>query len=132
MLKQLSYYINYIWRLVGTRLCFLVFGIGSIFLGYIIIPVARLSTSDPKQKNYRAQHLISIAFRIFVFSMQFLRLASFEFINFEELQSNQGCLIISNHPTLLDYVIIVSKLTHCNTIVKEQLWHNVFLKKSFK
>lgn len=129
MIKKLKYYCNYIWRVLATGFCFLSFGIGAIFLGYIVIPLIRLTTTDSQQKKHRAQHIISISFKLFVFMMQFFGLIKFEFRNFAKLQQDKGCLIISNHPTLIDYVVIVSKLKHCDIIVKEELWRNFALKK---
>ena len=38
-------------------------------------------------------------------------------------------MIISNHPTLIDYVVIISKIKHCDIIVKGSLWHNLFIQK---
>ena len=36
-------------------------------------------------------------------------------------------LIVANHPSLLDYVILAAELPVCDCIVKRALWHNVFL-----
>jgi 1-acyl-sn-glycerol-3-phosphate acyltransferase len=83
----------------------------------------------PQQKKYTAQHAINIAFKLFVFALENFGLMHFEFRNFDKLQSDNGCLLISNHPTLIDYVLIISKLKHCTIIVKEKLWRNFFVKK---
>lgn len=120
MAKKLIYYMNYSWRVLATGCCFAFFGIGAIILVYIIIPIIG--------KN-RAQLAISHSFSFFIFIMESFGVMKAEFKNFEKLQNDHGCLIISNHPTLLDYVLIVSKLKKCNTIVKEKLWQNIFLKK---
>jgi 1-acyl-sn-glycerol-3-phosphate acyltransferase len=128
-MKQLFYYLNYIWRVLATGLCFACFGIGGLCLGYIIIPLAKLTTTNPKLKKFRAQHAISLSFKFFVFALHRLGLMSFEFKNFDLLENDKGVLIVSNHPTLIDYVVIISKLKYCNLIVKEQLWHNPFVKR---
>lgn len=120
MLKKLYYHLNYIWRVLITGELFIFFSTGAIFLVCIIIPVVG---------KRHAQPVISVAFRFFVFAMQRLGVARFEFSGIEKLQSDRGCIIVSNHPTLIDYVIIISKLKRCNTIVKEALWNNLFFKK---
>lgn len=126
--NQLCYYINYLWRILATGLCFITFGIGGAILGYIIFPLIKISTSNPERKRYRAQYLIYLTFRFFIFLMDSLGLINFKFVNFDRLSEDKGCLIVSNHPTLIDYVAIVSKLKRCDNIVKEALWNNPFLK----
>lgn len=128
MIRKLYYAINYVWRIIATGILFIFFGIGGMCLGYIIMPLIGL-TSDPKRKKYRAQYAIHLTFRLFVLGMQWLGLANLTFKNFEALQHDKGCLFISNHPTLIDYVMIVSQLKRCDTIVKQKLWQNLFLKK---
>jgi len=117
--NKLYYYVNYIWRLLATAICFASFGIGSLFLVYVIIPIVGKS---------KTQNVISTAFRFFVGMVQGLGVLRFEFKNFEKMQSDHGCIIVSNHPTLFDYVLIISRLKKCNTIVKEPLWNNIFMK----
>lgn len=118
-LNKLNYSLNYIWRLFATGICFSFFGIGAILLVYTVIPIVG---------KHRAKSVISTSFRLYVFMVQALGVMHFEFKNFEQLQTDKGCVIVSNHPTLLDYVLIISKLKNCNTIVKETLWKNVFMK----
>lgn len=120
MLKKLYYYLNYIWRIAMTGEFFLFFSVGAIFLVYVIIPIVGRRNAQPT---------ISAAFRFFTFAAQKLGIARFEFSRIKKLQSDRGCIIVSNHPTLIDYVIIISRLKRCNTIVKESLWDNPFFKK---
>lgn len=128
MMKQINYYINYYWRVIATGICFSVFGLGGACLGYIILPIIKFTSKDLEQGKYRAQYMIHLSFRLFVFMMSRLGLVTYKFQRFDQLQNDKGCLIISNHPTLIDYVVIVSQLKCCDTIVKEKLWYNPFLK----
>lgn len=128
-MRKICCSLNYYWRIIATGLCFSIFGIGALCLGYLIVPCAFLFAKDKKNKKYIAQYIINLAFRFFVFIMQAFGAMKFEFEDFEKLQSDKGCLIISNHPTLIDYVVIVSRLKRCDIIVKEGLWHNPFLKR---
>lgn len=120
MASKLFYCLNYTWRIVVTGSLFFGFGVGALLLVYCVIPFVG------KQK---VQQVISSSFRFFVFIAQTLGVISVKFKYFEKLQHDKGCLIISNHPTLLDYVLIISQLKQCNTIVKDELWNNFFLRK---
>src|ERR1022692_977693 len=37
-------------------------------------------------------------------------------------------LVIGNHPTLLDVVVLISRLPQADCIVKKELWNNMFLR----
>jgi 1-acyl-sn-glycerol-3-phosphate acyltransferase len=109
----------YLWRIFATASFFICFGLGAMFLAYIILPLLG--------KN-NARSVINKAFRFFIFTAEALRLIKINFINFDLLSADTSCLIISNHPTLIDYVCIAARIKNCNTIVKQALWQNIFLK----
>jgi len=52
----------------------------------------------------------------------------FRFEGAEFLKSPGAGLIIANHPTLLDVVVLISQLPQVDCIVKKELWNNFFLK----
>ena len=120
---------NYYWRLIATGICFVIFGIGGLMIGYLIFPIVMWFKRHNQQRYLTAQYMIYLAFKTFKFFMQNFRLVCFHFQSIETLQNEKGCLFISNHPTLIDYVILISQLKHCNTVVKASLWHNIFVKK---
>ncbi|WP_413282780.1 lysophospholipid acyltransferase family protein [Vibrio sp. MA40-2] len=45
-----------------------------------------------------------------------------------QLNINQGVVVVANHPTLIDVVIIISQLRQCDCIVKSELWRNPFIR----
>jgi 1-acyl-sn-glycerol-3-phosphate acyltransferase len=52
---------------------------------------------------------------------------TYEIVGLEKL-NRPGQLIIANHPTLVDIVFLISRVKETNCIVKEQLWHNPFMR----
>ena len=124
--------INYIWRLVATGFCFFLFSFGGLLLGYIFIPfaifVAKLFKLN-KQKKHIAQFCIHLTFKFFTKTMSGLGLIQYRFMGFEKLKEDKGTLIIANHPTLIDYVSIISQLSYCDNIVKASLWQNHFIRR---
>lgn len=129
MLKQMIVSLGIMWRIFGIALLFVLFSIGSLLLSYIIVPLMYLLSGKKQSLKYHAQYGIHLMFRFIIFAMQALGLIKITFKGFDKLPLNQNCLIIANHPTLIDYVAIISKLPCCNNIVKETLWHNPFLKR---
>ncbi|WP_108652857.1 lysophospholipid acyltransferase family protein [Dongshaea marina] len=120
--------LNYSWRLFATGLCFFLFFNGGLFLGTSILPIIGLCSRDPLNRSRRIQKTIAISFRLFVWLMQTLGVIRFSFQGVDKLRADRGCLLVANHPTLIDYVVITSLLDQCNCIVKQTLWQNRWLK----
>ncbi len=53
----------------------------------------------------------------------------FQFAGMEHLSRGGGGLIIANHPTLLDVVVLISALPQADCIVKKELWDNFILRR---
>jgi 1-acyl-sn-glycerol-3-phosphate acyltransferase len=119
--------INYAWRVFATGFCFLGFGLGSLFIGYLIFPMIRWVTPDKTLLIQRIQYVIHLSFKFFCGMMHHTGLIDYTFKGFDKLVKDQGVVFICNHPTLIDYVVIVSQLTQCNIIVKESLWKNRYM-----
>lgn len=128
-MNKLWHHISYAWRVIATGFCFAVFGIGGLILSYIVLPVIAMITPSQKKKHLRSQHAINIMFKAFITMVELLGVMKYEFNNMDKVIQSKGCLIISNHPTLMDYVVIVSRLKHCQVIVKQALLNNFFMKK---
>ncbi|MCF6806834.1 1-acyl-sn-glycerol-3-phosphate acyltransferase [Thiotrichales bacterium 19S9-12] len=118
---------NYIWRLFATGFCFSMFGVGAILLAYCWIPMIHLLSSEMKKKDH-VQYAIYLNFRFFVWLMESLGLAKFSIEGDEKLLKDRGTLLIANHPSLVDYVVITSQLKSCDNVVKASLWDNFFVK----
>jgi 1-acyl-sn-glycerol-3-phosphate acyltransferase len=125
MLKKL----NYGWRLFATGLSFFVFGIGGLFTGVIIIPLVMLIPGSDSAKLKRVRGVISFTFKCFFILMHSLRVLRYRIYGQEELKQDKSCLVIANHPSLIDIVSLISIYPNACCIVKKELWHNFFIKK---
>lgn len=50
----------------------------------------------------------------------------YRFIGDDKFEQDAGCLVVANHPSLLDYVILASRMPRCDCIVKQALLQNPF------
>lgn len=50
----------------------------------------------------------------------------------ERLLEDKNCLILSNHPSLIDYVLIASIRPQCDCLVKASIWNNPFINRVVK
>lgn len=120
--------ISHYWRILATGSCFICFGGGAFILSYIVIPILFVAIRDKNVRELKVQEFISYSFKFFCKLMQVTQAISYEFVGFEKLGAlDKSTVIVANHPSLIDYVLIVSKLEHCDCLVKESLWENLFI-----
>jgi len=73
------------------------------------------------------QKAVHYAFRLFLWFVETCKGMEFRFEGADLLEHPGAGLIIANHPTLLDVVVLISRLPQADCIVKRELWNHVFL-----
>ena len=64
---------TYLWRILVTGACFVLFGVGGLILGLIVFPVVLLLPGGPGPSSCPTRGLVQRAFRLFVATMSGLR-----------------------------------------------------------
>lgn len=113
------------WRQFATALCFFVFGAGGMLFGVTVFPLACLSTRDARVSRRRAQWIVQHWFRFFANLMRVVGVISWEIHGAEKLRV-PGRMIIANHPTLIDVVLLIAYIPQVDCIVKDALLRNPF------
>ena len=111
------------WRIPLTVLSFGLFGLGSLVLGVLVFPAIRL-LSRPERIGRRCRTAIHLSFRLFMGLLGTLRLVRYEVLGAERLRDVRGHLVVANHPSLIDVVVLVSCLPDVRCVVKEAVWRN--------
>ena len=115
---------NYYWRLFATGFSFFTFGVGGLIVGLLLFPLVNLVFWQPERRTAVGQYLIHKLFRFFVEMMCFLGIMEYDIKGLEKLQNAQGTLIVANHPTLIDVVILIAFLPKVDCVVKQALRKN--------
>lgn len=118
--------LNQLWRLGATALCFFCFGVGGAFFTFLFFPTVSFFVKSRKKRERIAQKTIQYAFRLFLNILKTSRALQIEIEDLVELENESGCIVVANHPTLLDYVLITAFLPRCICIVKQEMWSNPF------
>jgi len=123
MLRKLEF----LYRWIGTGIAFFAFFHGGLFLSLIVFPAIRLITSNSMKRQHRVQWIIHFTFKLYITSITKLRLISLTHTEIENLKRCRGKIIIANHPSLLDVVIVMSYVPNAYCMVKHKLWDNKYL-----
>ena len=113
------------WRTFGTAVSFAAFGLGGLLLRVLVFPAMRLFSWDRAILEERARALIKHSFAAHVGLMHRVGVMTYEIRGLERLQRN-GLLVLANHPTLVDVVLLVSRLPNPDCVVKSKLANNPF------
>jgi 1-acyl-sn-glycerol-3-phosphate acyltransferase len=128
MINTLIKKLNWFQRLVATAVSFTMFGLGGMALSIFYFPLVLLIIKEPGARKKIIRASISASFRFFINFMSFSGIIKLSKKNIELLQNENSCMLISNHPTLVDVVAIIAYCPNASCVVKESLFHNFFIK----
>lgn len=119
--------LNYVWRLAGTGLAFACFFGGGLLLALTVFPMIALFVREEERRVRAVQAVIHRVFRFYIGMLQWLGIMKLEVTGARALVDGKGRMIIANHPTLLDVVILMSLVPRAQCIVKAELWRSRYL-----
>lgn len=114
--------LNRYWRIFATGLSFAIFGVCGVILTAILLPILLLTNETPARRKF-GKILLKISFRSFLWGMQLLGVMDLKIKNLDRLKTG-GRLVLSNHPSLIDAVILIAIIDNPNGIIKSSLFNN--------
>ncbi|MDR0771243.1 MAG: 1-acyl-sn-glycerol-3-phosphate acyltransferase [Burkholderiales bacterium] len=114
------------WRIVATGFCFAVFGLGGVVVLCLLFPLLRLLVWRRSLRQTLARDIVCASFRLFCALMTAVGVISYEVRGREKLQ-RRGLLVVANHPSLIDVVMLISLLRQPDCVVKAAAWRNPFM-----
>ncbi|GEM_PF-5732082 len=119
-------------RIPFVILGFIIFYTGGIILGWCALPLVRLITWNRIRGQQRCQHIVARGFSLLLWYLDLIKLYESGTLHMEELvprklETHSGTVLIANHPTLLDIVLIKSQLGHGTVVVKPLYYYNPLL-----
>ena len=120
--------IKYLRRLLSKLSSFAVFGISSLILATSLFPLFHvLAGFSEKRFNVISRKFVNHFFQFFVKYIEVTGAMRLSVENREMLKGIKGKVVIANHPSLLDVVILISLIPNANCIVKGSLVQNKFI-----
>ena len=117
-----------LWRGFGVGLFLAVIGLGGSALALTVFPLIVLAVRDPVRRQRGIQSVIQGAFKLFCAAIQFLKVADIDIVGGDRLRELRGAMVVANHPSLLDVVMVMAALPHAQCVVKAALWKHPFFR----
>jgi len=106
-------------RQAAAALAFGVAGCGLLLLAFTLLPLCRILPGTPQTRDARAQRCIHRTYGFLLSFMSGLGLSRIRYEGFERLRTRGPHLIVANHPSLIDFGILISRLPQADCIVAD-------------
>lgn len=124
-----GFYIDRSWRIFASGFCFILFSLGGLVFSLTAFPLLHLWPGSSYQKCRRVRFCVHKLFCFFIGVMKLLGLITVTTHNLELLRKARHCLVLANHPTLIDVVILGAQAPFMNCVVKGDLFKNRYLSR---
>lgn len=118
-------HILYVWRIVAKIFSLFLFGLGAFLLGIFVLPVMHIIWRRKKDFQRQARKLVCALFKFFVGVMTLMGIVRLKVQGKEKLNKLGGCVVVANHPSLLDVVMLISQIPNADCIVNSYLKKNI-------
>lgn len=132
MVAKLFQRLNQIWRIIATGFCFAVFGVGGVVLTLLVLPLQRVLEPCKHKQKQKARITVHYSFKFFVALMHYMGVIHFSVEDKQRFSQLKGQLVLANHPSLIDVVVLISVIKHADCVVKAHLFKNPFMRGVIK
>ena len=118
----------YAYRVLAKWISFFMFGLATLVLVIIVFPPMRLLLHPQERFKKYGRRFVSFSMKCFVSFMHLLRALDIEPDNRENYRHLSSRIVVANHPSLLDVIILLSLIPNADCIVNTRLNRNVIVK----
>lgn len=119
--------LDYLRRLICTGIAFAALFGGGAIVALTAFPLVNVLTPEGPQRRERNRRLIHLLFRGYIRTLRWLGVIEVTVEGAERLRAASGGMIVANHPTLLDVVLLMALVPRSQCIVKGALWDSPYL-----
>jgi len=115
----------YVLRVIAKLMSFFIIGFSSVILGILVFPVMRIIFHPKKKFQKYGRRFISASLRFFIFLMHSMRIVDKVVDDRNKYKNLASKVIVANHPSLLDVIMLLSLIPNADCIVNAYLKRNV-------
>ena len=119
------------YRSLAQIALFAVFGGFGALMTALVVPGYRLAVRDQTRRAAGVRTVVYRLMRVYVASMRILRLIDLQVIGVDRMP-NPGTLIVANHPSLIDALILLGYVKGAIVVAKRSLQLNPFTSGSIR
>ena len=121
-LPKIKNIFKYVYGCIMKLLAMLFFAVGAVILAVLVFPFIHLF-SHKKNKDFgvTARAYVSHTFRLFLGFLNLTKISIRKIENPKELRELHSKILVANHPSLLDFVYIMSLVPNSTCIVRGSL-----------
>jgi 1-acyl-sn-glycerol-3-phosphate acyltransferase len=127
-MPPITKYPRYCYRVFANWLSFLIFGIATLLLALTILPLMTLFLHPHERFKKAACHFISSSFHGYTMLMNILGVAKLEVDDRAAFRALSAKIVVANHPSLLDVVMLISLIPNANCVVNSGLMNNIIVR----
>ncbi|HEX5314804.1 MAG TPA: lysophospholipid acyltransferase family protein [Gammaproteobacteria bacterium] len=109
------------WRAAASGLCFLGYWTGCLLVAPTALLAIVMLSRSAFTRARRTRRLASASFRLLIRVCRILGIVECEIAGREWLAAAPGRLVLANHPTFLDVIVLLALLPEANCVVKHSL-----------
>ncbi|MGF7191382.1 1-acyl-sn-glycerol-3-phosphate acyltransferase [Robbsia andropogonis] len=115
--------VNQGWRLLATGMAFVVFGVSGAAFSACFLPLMLLWPHRASRQR-AVVFGIHCFFRSLVAALRWLRVMHVDARGVARLRQRGPCIVVANHPTYLDVMVLLSMTPRACCVVKKAHWGN--------
>jgi 1-acyl-sn-glycerol-3-phosphate acyltransferase len=120
-----------LWRQVRLGSAFVVFGLAALSVAFVAAPIARRRAHSAEEAELGVQRAIQRGYAVTVAYMKAVGIVRLDAAGLDGLTGVGPCIVVANHPTLIDVVLLGSRMKQMDCIVNAG-WtaHSPFLRRA--
>ena len=104
-------FLSKLWRVPATGFGFLVFFTGGILFRLCVFPSLNLFISDARKRELKARKVVQVSFAFFIRLLGWLQVLKLDLDPaLKHRLSCESLFVCASHPTLIDVVLLMSKI----------------------
>ncbi len=113
--------ILYAFRVVRKLFVVGFFGLGTVIVVALCFPFIRLFAHGRENFRKAGHHFISLTLDFYVHVMKWIGISLYQIDDLQRMRNLKGCVIVANHPSLLDVIYTFTFNRNADCIVKADL-----------
>jgi len=116
-------------NIVGKLACFAYFGLTSVFASFVIFPLIHVLIWKKKARYDAKIAVIRTHFSFFIRLLFWWAHYKIDTSALQKYNDLRSTVIVANHPSLIDIVVLISAVPHPDCIVAGRLFDNFWIRK---